>query len=152
MIRLKSYLIILFTVLFVITSFPQTKERKEIPENYKWNLTDLYPSLADWQNAKKDVSSNIDKIESYKGKLDKDAGTLLDAMTDYFNTLKEFFRFTIYAGLLADQNLANSENQALRQEASTLGTKFSESTSWIRPEILQIDPAKVKDFFAKEPK
>jgi oligoendopeptidase F len=152
MIRLKSYFIILFTVLFVITSFPQTKERKEIPENYKWNLTDLYPSLADWQNAKKDVSSNIDKIESYKGKLDEDAGTLLDAMNVYFNTLKEFFRFTIYASLLADQDLANSENQALRQEASTLGTKFSESTSWIRPEILQIDPAKVKDFFAKEPK
>ena len=152
MIRLKSHLIILFTALLVITSFAQTKERKDIPENYKWNLTDLYPSLTDWRSAKEDVSSNIDKIESFKGKLDKDAETLLDAMNVYFNTLKEYFRFSTYSNLLADQDLSVSANQALRQEASTLGTNFSESTSWMRPEILQIDPSKIKDFFAKEPK
>jgi oligoendopeptidase F len=150
--RLKSYLIVIITLLFVVNSFPQTKERKEIPEKYKWNLTDLFASVADWKSAKTDVSSNIDKIESYKGKLDQDAGTLLNAMDLYFNTLKEYFRFATYSGLLADEDLSISSNQALRQEASTLGTKFSESTAWIRPEILEMDPAKVKDFFAKEPK
>lgn len=149
---LKPCLIILLSTLFVMTSFAQTKERKDIPENYKWNLTDLYSSLDEWKSAKEDVSSKIDKIESFKGKLDKDAGTLLDAMNTFFTTLKEFFRFSTYAGMLADQDLSISTNQAYKQEASTLGTKFSEATSWIRPEILQIDPAKIKDFLAKEPK
>jgi oligoendopeptidase F len=150
--RLKSYFIILFTVVFIVTSFAQTKERKEIPENYKWNLTDLYASLSDWKSAKEDVSTKIDKIESFKGMLSKDAETLLDAMNVYFNTLKEFYRVYTYAGLLADQDLSVSANQALRQEASTLGTKFSEASSWISPEILKIDPSTIKDFFAKEPK
>jgi oligoendopeptidase F len=149
--QLKSYLTVLLTLIFIITSFAQTKERKDIPQNYKWNLTDLYSSVGDWNTAKEDISTKIDKIESFKGKLDKDAGTLLDAMTTYFGALKEYFRFSTYSGLLADEDLSVSPNQELRQEASTLGTKFSEATSWIRPEILAIDPAKVKDFIAKEP-
>ena len=152
MLRLKSYLIVILAVMFVVTSFPQTKERKEIPEKYKWNLSDLYASVADWKSAKTEISSNIDKIESYKGKLDQNAETLLNATDLFFNTLKEYFRFSTYSGLLADEDLSISSNQALRQEASTLGTKFSESTAWMRPEILAIAPAKVKDFFAKEPK
>ena len=150
--RLKSYLTFLFSLVFVITSFAQTKQRNEIPDKYKWNLKDLFASTAEWKNAKDDISGNIDKIESYKGKLDKDAETLLNAMDIYFNTLKEYYRFSTYSGLLADEDLSISSNQALRQEASTLGTKFSEATSWISPEILAIDPAKIKDFFAKEPK
>ncbi len=152
MLRLKTYLIVILTLLFVINSFPQTKERKDISEKYKWNLTDLYATVADWKSAKSEISSNIDKIESYKGKLDQDAATLLNSMDLYFNTLKEYFRFSTYSGLLADEDLSISTNQALRQEASTLGTKFSESTSWIRPEILAMDPAKVKNYFAEEPK
>ncbi len=152
MLRLKSYLIIILMLMIVVNSFPQTKERKEIPPKYKWNLTDLYASVADWKSAKTEVSSNIDKIETYKGKLDQDASTLLNAMDLFFNTLKEYFRFSTYSGLLADEDLSISSNEALRQEASTLGTKFSESTAWIRPEILDMDPAKVKDFLTKEPK
>jgi len=150
--RLKSYLVILFSLIFIITSFAQTKQRNEISDKYKWNLTDLFASAADWKNAKSDISSNIDKIESYKGKLDKDAETLLNAMDVFFNTLKEYFRFSTYSGLLADEDLSVSSNEELRQQAATLGTKFSEATSWMRPEILAIDPAKIKDFFAKEPK
>lgn len=150
--RLNSFAIVILSMLFVITTYSQTKERKEIPENYKWKLTDLYPSEAEWRNSKKDISKNIDIVESYKGKLDKDAETLLSAMDTFFNTLKEYYRFSTYSGLLADENLSISSNQAMRQEASTLGTKFSEATAWIRPEILAIDPSKITDFFAKEPK
>ncbi len=152
MLRLNSYLIIILTLMFVVCSFPQTKERKEIPGKYKWTLTDLYASVSDWKSAKTEVSSNIDKIESYKGKLDQDPATFLNAMDLFFNTLKEYFRFSTYSGLLADEDLSVSSNESLRQEASTLGTKFSESTAWIRPEVLAMDPAKVKDFLAKEPK
>lgn len=152
MLRLKTYLTIILMLMFVIDSLPQTKERKEIPDKYKWSLTDLFASVDDWKSAKSDISSNIDKIESYKGKLDQDASTLLNATDLFFNTLKEYFRFSTYSGLLADQDVSISANQALRQEASSLGTKFSEATAWIRPEILAIDPAKIKEFFAAEPK
>lgn len=150
--RLKSPIIFIFILFFAINTFAQTKERQEIPDKYKWNLTDLYASVKDWKGAKVDISANIDKIESYKGKLAQDAETLLQAMDLYFNTLKEFYRFYTYSSLLADENLSISSNQELRQEASTLGTKFSESTSWMRPEILAVDPAKIEDFFTKEPK
>ena len=150
--RLKSSVIFIFVLFLTVNTFAQTKERQEIPDKYKWNLTDLYASVKDWKDAKVDISTNIDKIESYKGKLAQNSETLLEAMDLYFNTLKEFYRFYTYSSLLADENLSISSNQALRQEASTLGTKFSESTSWMRPEILAVEPAKIEDFFTKEPK
>ena len=125
--QLKSYLTVLLTLIFIITSFAQTKERKDIPQNYKWNLTDLYSSVGDWKTAKEDISTKIDKIESFKGKLDKDAGTLLDAMTTYFGALKEYFRFSTYSGLLADEDLSVSPNQELRQEACSTRNKILRS-------------------------
>ena len=118
--RLKSLIIFIFVLFFAVNTFAQTKERQEIPDKYKWNLTDLYASVKDWKGAKVDISTNIDKIEAYKGKIAQDAETLLQAMDLYFNTLKEFYRFYTYSSLLADQNLSISSNQALRQEASTL--------------------------------
>ncbi len=52
-----------------------------------------------------------------------------------------------YASKLSDEDLNVSANQALKQQASNLGTKISESTAFINPEILEIDSSKIKQFF-----
>ncbi len=40
-------LLITFLVLigFIATSYSQTLERKDVPEKYKWNLADIYPTV-----------------------------------------------------------------------------------------------------------
>ena len=60
------------------------KSRDQIPEKYKWNLNDLYSSLDKWNNAKEKVESRLDKIETFKGKLDDSAQNLFKALDYYF--------------------------------------------------------------------
>ncbi len=55
-----------------------TKERSEVSDKYKWDLTDLYPSDESWTEAKKKVLEQIDEIPSFKGTLGESSSKMLD--------------------------------------------------------------------------
>ena len=61
-------------------------ERSEIPDQYKWNLADLYPNEAAWIAAKQDLVTSIPKLGAWQGRLGESAATLLAAMTDWEQT------------------------------------------------------------------
>ena len=142
-----KFFTILFTILSFLTIQAQTLDRKEIPEKYKWNLQDVYKSVDDWKSDYNKIESQINEVEQYKGKVGESAETFYNALNSYFSLQKEFAKLYDYASKLSDENLNNSANQALKQKASNLGTKISESTAFLRPEILNIDGSKIKLFF-----
>lgn len=64
----KLFLFYTLVVLLLVTSiFPQSPKRSDIPDRYKWNLSDMYPNLADWQADLKNVESSINDFTSFKG-------------------------------------------------------------------------------------
>ena len=142
-----KFFTILFTILSFLTIQAQTLDRKEIPEKYKWNLQDVYKSVDDWKSDYNKIESQINEVEQYKGKVGESAETFYNVLNSYFSLQKEFAKLYDYASKLSDENLNNSANQALKQKASNLGTKISESTAFLRPEILNIDGSKIKQFF-----
>ena len=146
---------ILFNVLAVlsiaITIFPQSPKRLDIPDKYKWNLADMYPTLADWQNDIKKVESSINDFASYKGKLGENSQNLLNALNSYFGLLKTFYKAGTYASNLSNEDVRISENQALLQKLSAVGTKFGETVSFFEPEILTIPKERIDKFFKEKP-
>jgi len=40
---------ILFSFLIINTLFAQSPERNDVPDKHKWNLSEIYPTTADWQ-------------------------------------------------------------------------------------------------------
>ncbi len=141
------YYILPLTYILLITLHAQTMERKDIPEKYKWNLQDVYKSIDDWKADYNKINSQIGEAEKYKDKLGDNAETFYNALNSYFNLQKEFAKLYDYASKLSDEDLNVSANQALKQQASNLGTKISESTAFINPEILEIDSSRIKQFF-----
>jgi oligoendopeptidase F len=137
--------------ILVATTFPQTLQRKDIPDKYKWNLEDIYKSRQDWLTDKNNFSKKIDEILKYKGHLAKSPDQLLNALKSFFDAYKSYSRLSDYASRISDEDLRISDNQALLQSASMLGTEFSEKTSFLNPEILKIDPSKMDMFFKKKP-
>ncbi len=133
-----------------ISSKPQDLERKDVQEQYKWNLSDIYPDADAWRAAKNDASERIESIVRYKGKLGESAENLYNALKNYFDVLKELYRVSDYAERLSDEDLRISKNQSLTQETSHLGTEFSEKTAFLSPEILKIDPGKIESFLENE--
>ncbi len=146
---------ILLSVVFIISffanlSFTQNLERKDVAENYTWNLSDLFPDESAWLNDKTNILQKLDEVTKYKGRLTENAKTLTSALDLYFDLIKQYYRFSEYASRLSDQDLRISKNQSLTQQASHVGTEISEKTAFLEPEILKIEPSKIKSFFEED--
>lgn len=130
-------------VLTLVTSiFPQSPKRSDVPDKYKWNLADIYKSVDDSKTDLENVETKIKSFAAYKGKLGENSQTLLNALNSYFDLAKTFYKAGTYASNLSNEDVRISENQALLQKLSAVGTKFGETASFFEPEILGIPKEK----------
>jgi len=149
--KLKILLSIIPILLFFsIQNYGQKNDRKDVPAKYTWNLKDLYSDEASWLKEKDVILKELDEVTKYKGQLADDAKTLNAALDLYFDMVKQFYRFSEYANGLTNQDLRNSSYQSLTQQAMHVGTEISEKTAFFNPEILGIDPSKIKSFFDED--
>jgi oligoendopeptidase F len=130
----------------------QERDRSTIPDKYKWNLADLYPSDAAWRAAKEAFAAELPSIGKFKGRLMSSASTLADGLDTLYAKDKEFSRLASYASLLADQDTRDSAHQGMRQEVTQLGATFGAETAYINPEILKAGNAAIQKFIAGEPR
>ena len=146
-----SLIAFLSTFLFVQLAYSQSPERKDVPENHKWNLADIYPSIEAWQNNVDKLKAEVDKLAEFKGTLGSSSATLYNALKTGNDLVKTLSRAWTYASNLSNENLNIAENQALMQQMSALGTKFGEVTAYVEPEVLQIPKEKIDQFFKEKP-
>jgi oligoendopeptidase F len=133
-------------------NYAQNLERNDIPQKYKWNLNDMFPSISDWDKAKNEVAQKIEDVVKYKGHIAESPNTMLEALNNYFDLLKKFYRVSEYASRLSDEDLRIAKYQAMTQEVSHLGTEISEKTAFLSPEIVKITPEKIDSFLKENPK
>lgn len=145
--------IILLSLLFLLaneTIVSQSLERNDVDLKYKWKLEDLYSSDSEWLADKAKITSALQRITEYQGKLGKSADNLYSGLKSYFDAVKDLWKFSSYANMQRDEDLRNSDKQASAQIASNLVSDFSQKTSFINPEILQIDPQLIKKYFKQK--
>lgn len=146
---MKKFLLTLLTVTAMSATniVSQVRERKDIPDQFKWDNSILYKNVDEWQKDRQAIELQVEKLKDYKGKLGESAESFYEALKLYFDILQNFYKLSDYANRISDEDLRNSANQSLTQQSSTLGTKINEIASFISPEILKIDSEKVKKFF-----
>ncbi len=145
------FMISLATLLSGNTAISQTRERSEIPDQYTWNLTDLFASEADWQEAKILAIGKFDGILEFKGQIAKSPQALLKALEFNSRLQQELTKLFSYAGKKSDQDTRNSEYLAMRQEAAQFFTDYASKASFLEPEILMMSEKKIRKFIGKEP-
>ena len=129
-----------------------SKERADIPENYKWKLTDMYATQEDWEKAKEALPAKFEKVASYKGTLGKSASGLFNTLEYLEEVVKELLMFRSYASMLSDSDIRESGPLGMDQEANQLYTKFGAAAAYVDPEILSIPERKLNRFFKEEPR
>jgi oligoendopeptidase F len=134
------------------TVVAQERDRASIPDKYKWNLADLYPSDAAWRAAKEAFAAELPSIGKFKGRLMSSPSTLADGLDTLYAKDKEFSRLASYASLLADQDTRDSTHQGMRQEITQLAATFGAETAYINPEILKAGNAAIQTFMGGEPR
>jgi len=152
--RYSRKIITLLIIFFVFSQsqvFSQSRERSDIPAEYKWKLEDLYGSEQAWNEAKEKAVSRFDEVEKFKGKLANSAEDLLACLEFNSELSKEFGRLYSYASMKSDEDTRDSKNLSMEQELQQLATDFSSKASFITPEIVQMDKETIDAFIEQEP-
>ena len=115
------------------------KSRKEVPNEFKWDLSKMYKS----ESA---IKNDISKVE----KLTNDILKYKNHIMDNSNSLNEFLNLTekqdrlleklyVYAKMNYDVDTKNSESKALKMKIEKMSEDISEKYSFIEPEMLKCD-------------
>jgi len=150
--HLRSLATLPVIALLAVTVGAQERDRSKIPDKYKWNLADIYPSDASWRAAKEAFAAEVPTLEKFKGKLTTSPAALADALDTIYSKNKEFRRLASYASLLADQDTRDSQHQGMRQEMTQVAAAFGAAVAFVDPEILKAGKATIDRFVATEPR
>src|SRR5213083_2431165 len=83
----------------VVAGAAQQRERSAIPDRYKWDLTQIYPTDQAWRTAKEKLTSELPSARPFKGNLSASPQNLADALELTSRLSKEFSRLYVYASM-----------------------------------------------------
>ena len=145
-------ILIILSIFFLTQSqvFSQARDRSEVPEKYKWDLTHLYISDQAWFEAKNKASIKLEALDRFKGKLAQSSSNFLACLQYSTEILKELRRLSSYSWNKTRQDLRDSKYRAMDQETNQLNTKYNAYASFMQPEILAMDEKTVQEFMETE--
>jgi len=142
-------------LLFAASTLPsvaQERDRSKISDEFKWDLTAIYPSDQAWRADKDKLVSELPELRKFQGALGSSASRLADALETQSRLDKELARLYVYASMSSDQDTRVSAYQGMEQEVIQLNSSLGTEEAFIQPEILKIDKATIERFVAEEPR
>ena len=130
----------------------QQQERGSIPDRYTWDLTQIYRNDQEWRAARDKLVAEVPAIRAFKGTLGSSPQKLADALELSSRLSKEFSRLYVYASMMSDQDTRVSTYQGMQQAMAQVGANLGAESSFVEPEILEIDRATIEKFVAGEPR
>ena len=117
--------------------------RKDVPQEFKWDLTKLYKTESDWEKDLSKIPEFTKKFVEFKGRLSESSDTLLKALKadDELSLLVE--KVYHYASLMNEADQSESENQERYNKVMMAYTQMSSQCSFFTPELLAIDDKKI---------
>ena len=109
--------------------------RSEIPAEYTWRLTDIYPDEAGWESALADVQEKAAQLAGYQGRLAETPASLREALLLFEQMEKELERVYMYAKLNLDVDNSDPKYQAMHDRALAVLFKIQEVSSFLTPEM-----------------
>jgi oligoendopeptidase F len=131
--------------------YVKERDRARIPEEYQWDLRDIYPDDNAWIEAKRKLISDLPRISGFQSKLSESPKELLECL-ELLNLLsKECTRLACYASMKSDMDTRDTVYLAIDQEMGQVGSDFAALSSFIEPEILRIGGDAINQFISREP-
>src|SRR5262245_7708518 len=117
---------------------PQLRDRAEIPDRFKWNLTHIFADWTVWQAAYDELETRIGAYAALQGTLERGPEYLLAAMklSDEIGQLT--YKVWYFASLKYDEDQRDNQINAKRQQVQILFAKASQASAWFNPELLAI--------------
>ena len=120
--------------------------RKDIKAEYKWDLTSIYKSAADWEQALTELKKLNEAAASHKGKLGQGPEQLLSALKDYQTALLQMECVYHYASLQHEADEDDSTATDMYGRATMAYTEQQAELSFIDPELMEIDEKLLREW------
>lgn len=124
--------------------------RKDVPAEYKWDLTQIYKNEDEWEADLAAVEGAVQKLVSFKGKLSSGKETFLQALNadrELDMLLENVYH---WASLQNEADQSDSKNQERVNRVSMAFSKAAAETSFYVPEILSIEDSKISSWIEEK--
>ena len=119
----------------------QIKKRSEIDDQYKWRLTDIYPSDEAWE---KDYARLEGEVKSFAALDGRVADDPRDAIRRYFGLAEQLGMMGEYAFLRRETDNGDPAAQAIADRANALMVRAETAAAFLQPELLALDDATLR--------
>ena len=126
------------------------KERSEIPEKYKWDLSVLYADEEAFYKDLPGLDGYLEKLSAYQGRLSESPEKLrefLDLQTEFTRFLEKLFT---YASLRRAEDGRNEQAQVMSGRVFSKAVQADSVLSFAEPEILSMPEERLKAFVESE--
>ncbi|MFA6808665.1 MAG: M3 family oligoendopeptidase, partial [Eubacteriales bacterium] len=121
------------------------RSREEIPQEYKWNLEDIFSSFDEWEKMFKETEKMVGQVERYAGKMSESAEQLLECLEwaeELGSNIEELFS---YARMRRDEDNRVPTYQGMTDRANMLAVQVGSALSFIVPELLAIPEKRLEE-------
>lgn len=125
-------------------------KRSEVPEEFTWNLKDMYADLSLFEADLKASLDLADELSTYAGKAAASAKNLLYVLETQAKLQQKLFFAVDFAGRLVDEDTGNNYHQGLLQKANSVYASVSEKLAFLSPEVLALDEKVLASYYEEE--
>lgn len=145
------FLFTFFNLCSINVQAQELKERSEIADKYKWDLTTIYKTDEDWETDMAAIEAMIPNLKGFEGKISQSPNDLIAYFQASEEISKKFGNVAVYASLSYDQDTRVQKYTGFKDRISSLGSKFGEATSWSTPELVSIPDATFERWYKELP-
>lgn len=128
------------------------KERREVPKEFQWNLERIFKTDDEFQKEIKAVRKQIDEFAKLEGHTTENAKTFYRSITAGNEIERRLNKLYTYASMKSDEDVANTENQAKKEQVVNLYNYASSKMYFQTPELLNTEKEAIESFYQAEPK
>ena len=126
------------------------RERKEISNEYKWDLDKMYPNKEAIEADIAYIKEGLSKIARYKGKLSASSDNLYEALKLMEDISRKLSHYYVYTHMKHHEDTRNNENLAESSKSEMMSTDLSKATAYIVPEIISMDEGLLETYMKDE--
>lgn len=124
--------------------------RKEVPEQLTWDLTTIFESDNDWEQAFEAVKADLKTVNQFVGHVGDSEKTLQSALEANLRLERALEKIYVYAHQIYDEDTTNQTYAALNARAQALWAEVSEATAYFQPEVLNIPDDQLANYLKTE--
>ena len=126
------------------------KKRSEADMNHTWKLEDMMPDNQTWEALCEKTAARVKQYGEFRGTLAESADALYRCLKFDDGISLDIERLYVYARMRSDEDTAEQTYQDMFGRVQSLSFEAAERSSFIVPEILEMDPALLASYMESE--